>query len=144
MEILSYVIETGLLVLLGVSAEMDFKNRALGLNFLCISFTVGFVLETACASLSLWEMLLGPAVGALLGLISHLSRGAVGKGDAFMAAVCGAWLGFFKNVFLLLCSFLIMAVFGMGALVLRKAKVKDSLPFIPFMLAGYVVLLAVY
>lgn len=142
MQILSYITKTALLLWLWAAAELDLKYRHLNLVFLCISFTAGFALQSISGTLALWELLAGAGLGAGFALISKASREAIGYGDSFCIAVCGAWLGFYENIFLLMCSFLILAVFAMAALTLRKLKVKETLPFVPFLLAGYIALLA--
>ena len=143
MDISGYIIKTGLLGFLFMAALLDYRQRSLNINFLCISFAAGFLLQTISGELALWEMLAGAALGGAAAVLSKLSRQAIGYGDSFMIAVCGAWLGFFENILLILCSFLFLAVFGILAMVLKKAKAKDSLPFAPFLLAGYAAVLAV-
>lgn len=143
MEILSCAVKFGFLVFLAIAAFADLKRRCLNIVFIYIGLTAGFVLQTALGELLLWEMAAGVAVGGAAALISKVSRQAVGYGDSFMAAACGAWLGFYGCVFLLTVSLFIMALFGIAALALKKAKGKDALPFMPFLLAGYIVMLAV-
>ena len=142
MQILNYISQIGLLAFLAAAAFIDLRSRSLGLIMLCVSFTAGFLLQTVRGELSLWELLGGAALGAACAVISFLSRQAIGYGDSFAIGVCGAWLGLYEGIFLLLCSFLVMAVFGIFLLALRKARPKDSLPFIPFLLAGYIAVLA--
>lgn len=142
MEILTYILKLGLLAFLAAAAFADLHSRSLNLIMLCISFTAGFLLQTVLGQLSVWEILGGSALGGASAAVSFLSSQAIGYGDSFAIGVCGAWLGLFESIFLLLCAFLIMAVFGIVMLALKKAKPKDSLPFMPFLLAGYIAVLA--
>ena len=142
MEILAYILKLGLLAFLAAAAFIDLRSKSLNLIMLCIFFTAGFLLQTILGQLSVWELLGGSALGSASALISFLSRQAIGYGDSFAIGVCGAWLGLFESIFLLLCAFLIMAVFGIAMLALKKAKPKDRLPFMPFLLAGYIAVLA--
>ena len=142
MEIPDYVTETCFLAFLAAAAIADVRKRSLNIIFLSIGFTVGFVLQTVSGRLSLWEMLLGAALGGAAAIISALSRQAIGYGDSFMIAACGVWLGFSECVPVILCALLLAAVCGAVMMIFKKAKARDSLPFVPFLLAGYLIVLA--
>ena len=143
MEALTYIIKTGLLIFLFLSAMIDLRQKSLGFNFLCIAFTLGFLLQTIAGNLSLWLLIGGAALGGFFAVISLLSRQALGLGDSFLIGVCGAWLGLYSGILLLLCTFFILSAVGIFALALKKAKAKNSLPFAPFLLAGYIAVLAI-
>lgn len=143
MDILFYVIRTGLLLYLAAAAFMDIRTGSFPLEFLCIGFTAGFVLQTVNGRLALWEMLLGVLTGGALALIAGFSREAIGYGDCFMLAACGAWLGFYENIALIIITLALTAVFGGCMMILKKKKGKDALPFAPFMLGGYVLLMVI-
>ena len=143
MEILNLAAQTGFLAFLAAASFTDVKRRSLNVIFICIGFTAGFVFQTILGELLLREMLAGAALGAAAAVISRISSQAIGYGDSFMIAACGAWLGFYGCACLLMVSLFIMALFGIAAMALKKAKGKDALPFMPFLLAGYIVMLAV-
>lgn len=143
MEMLFYcLIRCGLLAFLFIAAMADLKTLRLNFVFLCVSFTCGFALQTLSGELSPVQIFGGATLGAAAGVISFFSRGAVGAGDAFAVAVCGVWLGFTQGAVLVMCALLFMAVFGIVMVALKKVRLKDSLPFAPFLLAGYIALLA--
>ncbi|MCL4406107.1 MAG: prepilin peptidase [Patescibacteria group bacterium] len=70
------------------------------------------------------------------GLI-FLTRGkGMGVGDAKLALAAGLFIGWPDIVLALMFSFVLGGLFGFVALVSRKKKMKDLLPFGPFMAAG--------
>jgi len=77
---------------------------------------------------------------ALLGSIA-LGKTAMGAGDAKLAAMMGAWLGW---KYLLLASFiacLVGVVIGGGAMLLSQQRVGQKIPFGPFLALGAVITL---
>lgn len=141
MNIWFYMIHTGLLLFLGIAAQLDLRSKSLGLIFLCAGFTAGVVLQTLSGELSLWEIAGGAALGGAAVLISVLSKNGIGLADGFLLGICGVWLGFASAAVLMLISLLIMAAAAILMISLKKARFKDSLPFAPFLLAGYIVVL---
>ena len=74
--------------------------------------------------------------GAFLLAISMISEGRIGKGDALISIYLGGWLGLSDSIFVI---FLASAGAAASAAVLWIIKKKDSeIPFVPFLLAGYV------
>lgn len=83
----------------------------------------------------------GILIGILLFLISKLSRGEVGQGDALVYLVTGLALGFFKNLELFMLSLFFAAMVGLVLLVLRRVGRKHAMPFIPFTAVAYGIVL---
>ena len=83
----------------------------------------------------------GMGIGALLYLISRLSRGSVGEADALVYLITGCTLGFWKNSELLLISLVLCSIVGGSLLVLKKVTGKTKLAFIPFTATGYIIVL---
>lgn len=83
------------------------------------------------------------ALGSAFSLIILLSRGkSMGWGDAKLAAAVGLMLGWPDAILAIMIAFMIGAVAGISMMVLRMKKLKDALPFGPFIAVG--VLMVVY
>ena len=84
------------------------------------------------------EIAAGAAVGVFLLLVSKLTRGAVGSGDACFFLLTGAGAGLRNNLTLLTASLFFSAFASLvlvSAGILRNRSVKNlRLPFIPFTL----------
>lgn len=131
-----------LLLFLGYFAYTDGTTRKVGLLPLAAAFVSGAALQITAGEIRLYELALGCAVGVVLVLISYLSRGALGMGDALLFITSGAFLGIRENIFLLFFSLVLAAVFSAVMLIFRKRSLKDSFPFAPFILGGYVCVLS--
>lgn len=133
-----------LLFILGVAAFVDRKTHLVPWNLLGIYFFCGVVTWLLLREISLLSVLAGMAVGAALLGLSFLSRGAVGSGDALLFMVTGMFLGFLPNVLLLLLSSLFAGLTSLVLIAVKKNCKKKQIAFVPFMLAGYVAMLAFY
>ncbi len=78
------------------------------------------------------------AFGGLLfmGLIFFTKGKGMGMGDAKLGAAAGLFIGWPDIVLALMLSFILGGVFGGMSLLLRKKRMKDMLPFGPFMALG--------
>ena len=87
--------------------------------------------------------LLGLLVGGGLLLITAVvSRGGMGGGDIKLAAMIGLYLGWPQVLLMLFVSFLLGSVVGLGLVALRRKKMKEAVPFGPFLaVATYIVML---
>lgn len=75
----------------------------------------------------------GMCMGGGLMLLAYLiSRKGIGAGDVKLIAVIGAFVGSSNIYAVLLLSFLIAAIYGITGLICRKIKLKDEMPFVPF------------
>lgn len=79
----------------------------------------------------------GILIGLLLYLVSKVTRGAVGEGDAFVYFVTGIALGFFRNLELLVCSLFLASLFSGFLLVFHRVGKKYRIPFVPFTALAY-------
>lgn len=81
---------------------------------------------------------MGSLLGGILLLIGRLSRGALGEGDGIFFIIAGIYLGFWKNLALLvsaliLCSFSGLVLFLWGQMQGRDYR-KKTLPLLVFTL----------
>lgn len=92
-----------------------------------INFWIGFPMPGAL------NMLLAATVGGgVLLLIAVLTRGGMGGGDIKFMAVLGLWLGWPYILIVLLLSFIIGGVAGVGLVLFKLRGRKDFIPFGPF------------
>jgi leader peptidase (prepilin peptidase)/N-methyltransferase len=81
----------------------------------------------------------GAAAAACFVVLALASPGSVGLGDVKLAASAGtalAWFGWRVLVAGVFAGLLLAAVFGVILLVVRRASLRQKIPFGPFLLAG--------
>lgn len=87
--------------------------------------------------------LLGALPGIALMTISIVSKGAIGAGDAYLAIAVGIFLGPGFAMGILLISSIVAAIYSLIMLVAKRVDRKDKIPFVPFMLCGYMGMLVI-
>lgn len=80
----------------------------------------------------------GAAFGAILLLFCFFSKEALGFADGVLILVCGVAFGLYETV--ALCFFAAVYAGGVSAVLLlaKKAGKKSRIPFLPFLLLGYI------
>lgn len=134
-----------LFISLGVIALYDLKHTYVPPAFLFLfSFLTLVMLGIRYGSEGGAAVLLGPLVVAAPFLfIWLLTKGrAVGFGDVLLFAGVGAFFGIEQGLAVLLLSVWLGAVIGVASLLLRKKKILGaSLPFVPFIVAAFIIVL---
>lgn len=87
----------------------------------------------------LLEALYGAGVTlAIMLLLYFASRGGMGEGDVKLAPVLGIWLGLEQGLLCLLLAFVSGGIVGALLLLCRRGKLKQAIPFEPFLCAAAV------
>lgn len=79
----------------------------------------------------------GMSLGLILLCISFITKGQIGVGDGLIVCITGLCLGFSENAMLLVISLFGSAIFSIALLSFRLAGRKKAIPFVPFLLFGY-------
>lgn len=91
----------------------------------------------------LFSAILGGFIGGGLFIFAYiLSRGGMGMGDVKLFAVLGCYMGggsIFAVIFLTVIS---SAAYSVIMLMLKKIKLKEEIPFAPFVLLGTILAMA--
>ena len=92
-------------------------------------------------SLDRRELWAGAVPGAVLLLLSFLSRGKIGEGDGICLLVCGLFVGITQTVWILELALLFTAAAGAALLLTKRLRADDQIPFLPFLAAASIILL---
>lgn len=124
------------LIVLSANALCDvFRREILPVTVLVMG-AAGVLYRGCYLSAGISGILTALIPGAFLLAMSILSKDRIGKGDALISICLGEWLGFSDSIFVI---FLASAGAAASAAVLWIIRKKDSeIPFVPFLLAGYV------
>ena len=132
-----------LLGILGFFSVEDMRKRSVQLVALLAAAITGVVMHLYFGRISIWSLLGGLAVGAIMYGISILSQERIGKGDALLIAVTGIFLGFWGNLLVLWIATLLAMCAGIAAIVFFQKGKNYELPFIPFVFASYLIYLSI-
>ncbi len=86
-----------------------------------------------------WQSRLGGvAVGIVVLMFAYFSKEAIGVADGIIISVCGVAFGLYETVLLCFLAAVYAAGYAVVLLLLKKAGRKSRIPFLPFLLLGYV------
>jgi leader peptidase (prepilin peptidase)/N-methyltransferase len=103
--------------------ELNILGLIAGIIFLILNFSLGNLINSGLG------LLLG---GGLFLLIAVVSGGAMGGGDIKLMGVLGFWFGWKLTLILSFMSFIIGAIASMLLIAVKIKKMKDYIPFGPF------------
>ena len=101
--------------------------------------TIVLVTNFYLAGEYLGEQLLGLLSGLIILGLSVCLPGKIGKGDGILLCISGLGLGLAQNLAILVYGLLSAGLVSVVLLVLHKIKRGGSIPFVPFLLFGYIV-----
>ena len=131
------VIKIILGVMLFICAIKDIKSKEISLFVIILSFFVIVVTIILKNEISILSRFGGVLVGLFLIIISKITRGQIGMGDGLVFCVTGMGLGIWDNMYLLFYSLFISAIFAGIVLITNRMDRRKVIPFVPFILVGY-------
>lgn len=128
--------------MLALCSAEDIRKKKVCLNPILAFGILGVVFHMLWQLQSIGNLLLGMMVGVSMLFLSVLSAGKVGAGDGLVLLVTGIYLGLEQNLVLLLYGVFLCGIWAIFLVVFQKKNKKDTIPFIPFLLAAYICILA--
>ena len=132
----NYIKEVCILAFLGVNSWIDIRKKQISL-LITVMFAGCGIIWTIYTNSAALDFLLCAGTGLGFVGISILTDGSVGMGDGWLIMALGTMMSsaeFFTMLFVgMLCS----AVYAGILLVIYRGKGRMEIPFVPFLLAGY-------
>ena len=128
---------TAVAVFLLICSITDLREKVIYLRVLIPFAAIGAVLAASSGREAVISGAAGVITGLFILLLSFATKGAVGEGDGLVLMTTGIYLGFLGNLRLLCSGLFLSALFSLGAIVVRGWKRDRELPFMPFLLAGF-------
>jgi leader peptidase (prepilin peptidase)/N-methyltransferase len=98
---------------------------------------IGICVPFSCNH-TIWDRIGGFIVGIFVMGVSTVTKGKIGMGDGSLLCVTGIGLGLWGNLELFALALLGASVVSIILLVFRMADRKKSIPFVPFLLLGFI------
>lgn len=133
--------EIVLLAGLGIMSVEDIRKKGIKRLWLIGLGIVGLIFTIADAEVLCVSFLLRFVPGVLFVLLAWATREQIGMGDALLILVMGWYLNAIELVDVCLLAFFIAGLVALVLLVVIKKSKKFELPMVPFIFAGYVVML---
>ncbi|SFB09866.1 leader peptidase (prepilin peptidase) / N-methyltransferase/leader peptidase (prepilin peptidase) / N-methyltransferase [Acetitomaculum ruminis DSM 5522] len=129
-----------LLIMFIILGLTDIKTKKINIIWLAFFGILGISEKIYLGENIAEALLAGVLTWIILYIISIITREKIGKGDALLFGITGIYLNIFDNISLLFYSFLLVGVFSLIMLVLKKADRKTEIPFLPFVGISYLLM----
>lgn len=134
MQKFSYVL---VLIIVGIGALLDYRKKRIPMILPIAGIALAFLLQ-GIMEVPLAEIVLGFTPGLVLIMISFLSGQKIGYGDGLMICAVGGFLGVQMCVAVTTIALCISCLALLFLFAMRRVKMTDQIPFLPFLLLGYV------
>ena len=131
---ISQVFCMGILLSLSV---IDIHFRRIPVDILGMASIAALVYQGITRQADLWMAAGGAGVGILFLLVSKVTREGFGYGDSWAILALGIYLGLWGVLDVLAGTFCLLAAASLICLTAKKMSRKHTIPFIPFLAAGY-------
>lgn len=122
---------------------LDWKDRQIPLWLCGLGSVVIILSEIVTKEFALDKILGGGLIGLFLLAAGKLTKGQIGSGDGIVFFIIGMALGGRKSFLLLIESLWIAFLFCLIALFIGKIKMKERIPFLPFVFVAYLLELVI-
>lgn len=126
------------LLYLGVE---DIRRRELASLQILIMGALGLALSFFCGAWKGPGMLLSYLPGIVFLLIAHVCRECIGYGDGLVILCLGAYLSLGQILELCMVALTLAGLVALGLILVAHKGRRAALPFVPFLLAGYLILM---
>ena len=131
---ISQVFCMGILLSLSV---IDIHFRRIPVDILVMASIAALVYQGITRQADLWMAAGGAGVGILFLLVSKVTREGFGYGDSWAILALGIYLGLWGVLDVLAGTFCLLAAASLICLTAKKMSRNHTIPFIPFLAAGY-------
>ncbi|MBC7960210.1 MAG: prepilin peptidase [Vallitaleaceae bacterium] len=129
------------LFFLAVLSFFDFQDKSVPLGWVVAGGVCGLATMFLTHEQQLVQQLLVALIitGSML-LISKVTKEGIGCGDGYVLGLMSLFIGWKLAVGIFVLALFLSALFGILLIILKKAHKKSTLPFIPFLLVGTLLL----
>lgn len=132
------MIEIGIGGWLAALAAEDLRKKQVKIWHMAAAFVPGILYVAFYCRGEMGNVMGGIGVGLFLCLLSGLTEKGIGMGDGLVTMIIGIYSGMRFTLLCLLMAFFLVSPVALILYLLKRMKKRETLPFIPFLFAGYV------
>ena len=121
-----------------VCTVIDLKTKKVYPWMCIVNYVLVIGIKILLNKIELKALLLGLAISAILFAVSIITKEAIGRGDVWILLTLTGILNGEGVLEILFTALFICSVFSIVMLATKKMKMKNALPFVPFLLIGNV------
>lgn len=131
-----------LLGLAGLGVE-DLRTKQVSSLPILVLAVIGCVLSVISGDWGSWNVLLRFLPGGAMLLLAWMTKESIGYGDAWILLCMGCFMTEIQMMNLCVIALSLSGLFALFLLLVRGKSRKTQIPFVPFLLAGYGIILLI-
>ena len=128
--------EICVLCFLGWNTWTDINERKVSLLSILLA-VIGGIFFHMWKKDPIWSIALAALIGFVFCFLSVITQGALGMGDGLTILTLGIWIGAQQLIFTVFFALFTSAVWSGILLVFFRKGRKTEIPFVPFLMSGY-------
>lgn len=136
-QAMNEVMTAGIVIYIGIMGIIDYRKHSVSLAMIVAAALAVVIANVYTGNMNYIAMAAGMVPAILLYFSGVMTGGAIGSGDAALLAIIGGASGAAAAMLTLAIGSTFAAVFSAVMLMLKKIRLNQQLPFIPFMCIGY-------
>lgn len=121
-----------------VCAVIDLKTKRVYQNVCVINYMAAIGIKLLLGDIDAKSFGLGIVLCVVLLIISIITKEAIGQGDVLIILTLTGILKIGNVLEIIFISLLVCSVFSMAMLLIKKMKLKNVIPFVPFLFIGHI------
>lgn len=138
---MDYAIKAIIILILFLLSIQDLLFKEVSLWIILVGMVIIFVMTPFTESFTLFNSLAGTFVGISVIALSKATDGKIGIADGIIFIIVGVTVGGWGSLELFVYSLFLSAFVSVVLMLFKQANRKTSIPFIPFILMGYLCLI---
>lgn len=131
--------QVSVLAMLGICSLDDFRYRKIHTNVIICFMVEGLLCSIFLSRVSIVNIMASMIPGIAVLLLSYISHEAVGKGDGLLLITAGIFLGISSILAVLTYAAFLSGCSALFLFFVRKKSRKYEMPFIPYLLAAFII-----
>lgn len=119
-----------MIIMLSICSYTDIKERYVDLRILIFCFVV---------ELFLTPVKIYGIIPVIILCIFRIIKKGIGSGDILVFFLIGIFSGLYDTIQIMIISFVLALIYGLFSLLFRNKDMKYCMPFMPFILMGFVI-----
>ena len=140
----TFIAFLSLFIILLIATLIDYNTLLIPNDVIIVGIILGSLIIWINPMVTVKEGLIGFfALGIGMAFISFISKENIGYGDAKLISIIGLILGWQIGLITILVAFTLSAIVGLFLLTFKIKGRKEMLPFAPFLLISFIVLITI-
>lgn len=119
-----------------ICGVIDLKTRRVYPGICAVNYGMAIIIKLLLKDIDFCSLVAGIVLCGILLMISLVTKEAIGQGDILILLTLTGILSIKNMLEILFMALVLCSLFSMAMLIFKKMKLKNAIPFVPFLFVG--------